>query len=204
MATDQPTGDQGSDSVDPGWRPVIRAFLPTFLATFFLGGLGAFNQGGRDGLTVLRSLFLSLLSSGVLIAVVLFFIADRVSPDETWVIPAGVALSLLSIVVPNVVMRRTPEATDEGKFAGWYRTSFFLAFALCEVWYLIAFVLCFMVDAMLPILIALPGFVVGMLSIGPTRRNLENLQRRVAATGSAIGVVAALKNAPPPARAKRS
>ena len=172
---------------------------------FIFGGLGLFNRNrGRDGLTVLRSLFLSLLLSGVLIPLILLFISDRVFPEEPWVVPASIALSALSVVVPNVVMRRSPEATDEGRFADWYRTSFFLAFALCEAWYLFAFVLCFLVDALLPMFVAVPGFLIGMVTIGPTRRNLGNLQSRVAATGSSVDVIAGLKNNPPLARAKRS
>ncbi len=199
-------GDQGDGSVDPGWGPTVRAFLPTFLSMFLLGGVGAFNRGRRtgDGLTALRSLFASLLAAPILMTIVLFFIADRVTPEEGWATPLSFGFSVASVSLPNLVFRRKPETGDESKFAAWYRTSFFLAFALCEAPYLFAFVLCFLVDGMLPVLIVLPGFLIGMHSMGPTRRNLVTLQNRVSSSGSTVDVIAALKHAPPLSGTKRS
>ena len=154
-----------------------------------------------DGLTTLRFLFSSLFMAPMLMTFVMTFIADRVVPEASWVVPVTVGLALLSIVVPQFASRRTIEADDETRFANWYRTTFFLGFALCEAPFLIAFALCFVVgNALLPALIALPGFLIGMLVIAPTRRNLDNVQSRAAASGSPVNVIEALKRQTPPVK----
>ncbi len=187
-ATNKPSARHGDAAADPGWGKVIRVFFSS-------------RRGSdADGLTILRGVFCYLFIAPVLITFVMVFIADRVAPEAGWVAPVTTALALLSIVLPRFVMRRPIEGDDEKRFANWYRTTFFLAFALCQLPFLIAFVLCFMVDALLPVLIALPGFLIGMLGIAPTRRNLDELQRRVAAGGSAVDVIVALTRPAPATR----
>lgn len=168
-----------------------------FGMAFFGGSSLARKASSGGGLVVLRALFISLLMGPILITAVTAFLTDRVTPEEAWAVPVGVALSGLSILSPALVARRELDASDEAAFAAWYRTNFFLAFALCQAPFLIAFVLTFLVDALLPILLALPGLIVGMFVLGPTKRNLEKLQGRVARQGSVVDVVAALDQGAP-------
>ena len=154
------------------------------------------DSQSRDGLTVLRALFFYLLLAGPLIALCTYIVVDGFAPDAGWVLPLAVGLAISSVVLAQAVMRNPIDARDEMTFANWYRKKFFLAFALADAPYLIAFLLAMFHDAFLPVLIVLPGYLVAMMSIGPFGRTFASLQSRVNAAGSTVDVVQALRAAP--------
>lgn len=193
------SSQQPENGSDPGWRPALRLYLPTLLTHVFFFGIFALFRARRshDGLTLVRALYLSFLTTPILITLVTAFIMERTVSNEGWIAPTAVALTGLCIILPRLVRTWKLNATDAEAFGAWYRSSFFLAFALCQAPFLMSFVLCFIVDALLPLLIVLSGLYIGMLSITPNRRNLGNLQDRVAAAGSSVDVIAAIKQLPP-------
>ena len=166
---------------DPGWFP---------------GVAGASGASGTDGLVILRILFLSLLAAPFLILLVLTFVIDEVGSLEP-LLGTGVAgLAIAGVAAAGWVTRRDLDVTSAETLAQSYRTSFFLGFALNEAPLLIAFVFCYIEEAMWPYLVAFPIYLVGMWLLAPTKRNLARRQEQVHRRGSMLSLGQALASSP--------
>jgi hypothetical protein len=171
---------------DPGWLPALKGFG----AAFFRRSPG----GVKDGVTIARVLFLSLLLSAFLILFVLSFAIERVGDPET---PAWLAVASLGLVGAAAAAWTSKRPLDVGSsstLAASYRTNFFLGFASSEAPLLMSFVVCFVLDERWPYLVALPFFALGMAVIGPTRLNLERRQQQIERQGSDLSIGRALSH----------
>ena len=194
-----PVTPRDDDSTDPGWGTVVRTMLLNSVLFWRRP-----DPSAHDGVTILRFLFASLLVAGPLITFVTSFIVDGFGPVDSGLVALCIGLALASSLVGTLVMRRKIRTGTEEEFVSWYRTTFFMAFASVEAPYLVTFVIAMTQDRLLPVVIGLLGFIVGMLRIAPGRANIAKLQQRVTAEGSSLEVLGALKRARPPADPKRS
>lgn len=188
------SGDPGA--TDPGWRPVLKGAAPLLL----LGPWAPswiMRARADGGLTALRHVFLSLVSSGFLILVVLLFIEPDLGAPSPGEAAAVVALGAYAVGLGIWGARRPLDTSGPEQLAGSYRANFFLAFALIQSALLIAFVLVFLWGELWPYVTCLPFWFIGMMLIGPTRRNLEGKQQQITASGSPLSLVGSLMEGPP-------
>jgi hypothetical protein len=150
------------------------------------------NWAASGGLKRLKTVFWVLLASGPLVLVISAFIYRDGGPLDGPVLALSIALSVIAVVEAVIFRRRQPLHSNEREFAQWYKQNFFLAFALVDGAYLITFVVASIQEHLMPILIGLPGYIIGMLLIGPTDANLRMVQHRVTSTETAMDVRQAL------------
>ena len=179
---------------DPGWLQSLLRIAP-------FGGPRDRPAGASDnGLVLLRTVFAALLLAGILIVFVSSFVFDEIgAPEPAW-FGLVVGVGLYGIAAALWTQRRPLDAHDSAALAQAYRTNFFLGFALNESAYLMAFVICFMVEALWPLLVAFPLWIIGMLAIAPGRRNLARAQQRIQRQGSNLSIGRVLSETPPARR----
>jgi hypothetical protein len=170
---------------DPGWGAVIDRILRRR------------GPRGRDGLTVLRLVFLTLLAAGLVILYVLTIVGESVGSPTPERAVLMAALGVYAVGVALLMRRRTLDPSSAAALADAYRANFFLAFALIEAALLTSFVFVFVLDALWPYLVCLPFWLIAMLLIAPGRRDLARRQQELMATGSPLSITQSLMENPP-------
>lgn len=177
---------------DPGWRPNLKMLLTHLVMPWLLPRT---MSGGIASLTQLRTLWLGLFMAGPLILLVLVLVMPFGDPSFPQALLA-IAAAVWSILGARLPWRRPLDASSRAKLSQSYRTTFFLAFALCESGMLWTFVLSFTGDGYWPFLIGLAGFVFGMLHIAPSRSHLDRKDAELRARGSRYSLTEALSSPP--------
>jgi hypothetical protein len=151
-----------------------------------------------DGVVATRLVFLSLLLSALLILYVLTFVIERVGAPDAALASMVVFLGIGGIAAAAWTANRKLDIANASALAQSYRANFFLGFALNQAPLLISFVLCFMREELWPYLVDLPLYLIGMMLIAPSRRNLERRQEQIHRHGSTLSLGRALSHLPRP------
>ncbi len=182
---------------DPGWP-----FGPTLLRSLIPGYLHLFVRGrgvGRDGLLVLRAVWLSLTWSVVLLGIVVILVVPDAEtssslPWHTLVPVAGV----VALAAAGALGRLRLDCSDPARLAAGYRARFFLRLAVSEAVALFGFVAAFLANTWwlywLGALFTLTVFVWA----APTQERLAADQQVLSAQGCPHDLVEALRRPVPP------
>jgi hypothetical protein len=154
--------------------------------------IGLFDRRSGEsahGLTVLRTIWLSLLIALFLYLLVLSFIATGWSGGAGWypvlVVTIGIAALLWQRRVTSKPLDgKTPETVRRS-----YQQMFFRGFAAAELPALVGFVGVFVTERIWIYLLGMAFAVPGMILIAPSRYNLERHQRSLREQGSALSIV---------------
>lgn len=163
---------------DPGW----------FGRAAVAGGPGQ----GRNGIQVLRRLFVALVLGSLLTAVVLHLVVDEMGTPEVLLGSALTLYGLIGAGGAHWAARRPLVASDGEALAASFRANFFFGFALNESPLLVAFVFSLIREERWPYFLVLPLYLIGMSLMAPTRANLERRQRDIQSQGSPLSLGAAL------------
>jgi F0F1-type ATP synthase membrane subunit c/vacuolar-type H+-ATPase subunit K len=179
-------------SEDPGWRLNWRLFLLAIpqLQMRYL------RRAGGDALVMLRSLYLSFLTSLVLYGVVLAFILPFRGTDaaRTWLIVIGVLAIFNALLVPR--FERPLSCDSDVTLVEGYRTRFFLRIAFAESIALFGFVAAFTTNSSWVYFAAVFLSVPGFLRAAPTRAALNRDQDELTARGCGRSLVSAFRQRP--------
>jgi hypothetical protein len=172
---------------DPGWvRPLTNRFM----------GAPGTGTSGAAGVVVTRFLFMSLLGAAVAILVVTVIIIKRVGTPD---LDLGLALLLLGIVgigLAGWTTRRRLDIKSLAALAKSYRTNLFIGIAVSEWVLFVGFAFSFIRQELWPYLIVLPLYLIAMVTIAPSKRNIERRQEQVNQQGSTMSVGRALSLLP--------
>ena len=187
---DSGTGEEWGE--DPGWRLNWRVFLLVLpqLQIRYL------RRAGGDALVMLRSLYLSFLTSLVLYGVVLSFITPFRGDDAalSWLIFIG-ALTIFNLLLVRRLERQL-SCDSDASLVGAYRTRFFLRIALAESIVLFGFVAASVTKSTWVYFAAVFLSVPGFLRAAPTRAALSRDQDELTAQGCGRSLVAAFRQRP--------
>ena len=176
--------------VDPGWRFSLRMFR--FLIPGYLQY--TMRQGERrDGLDLMRQVWISFTSALVLFGVVVFFIATApVGHPTMWLI--GLAVATVGLHGAQTWALSKPlDCTDRTALATSYRSRFFLAIAFSEAIALLAFVAAMILGRWWIYWLFLPFALAGHLRVAPTPVHLEADQEVIRIGGCPLSLVGALR-----------
>jgi hypothetical protein len=191
---------------DPGWRAALRiaawALIPGFGITLQQRRAAS---GRVDGLTMLRSLFLSFSGALVMIGGVVAVLTNfsNLNRDRTGS-PAAVAAGVLAVIgvgtlVASAKLGRPLPATSLSELGGAYRTRFFLRLAFSEAAALCGFVAYIITGRWWMYPLGAAFAAAGFSRLAPTAANLAGDQDQITASGSGLSVIAAVRTATPPA-----
>jgi len=152
----------------------------------------------RNGLIVLRSVFLALLVTLFLFLVPLSFIGPWDGGDEPWVPWAVVVIGIASLAWVARIRRRPLPTTSPEALARHYRALFFIGVSAAADAALLGFVGVFLGGSLWIYLIGLAFGLVGLWMIAPTRSDIERRQREITAAGSPLSLLDALISVPRP------
>lgn len=141
------------------------------------------ERPGVPFLITLRNLYLSLLSAGPLMLLVLSYIFPFGEPS----LGLGTGLAAFGIsclAASGWAWNREVQIGSREEMRRSFQQSFFLAFALSELPMLVSFFACFVVDEWWPFLIGLAAFLIGMARIAPSRGHLEAKDDELRARGA--------------------
>jgi hypothetical protein len=183
-----------NDAQDPGWWPALKR-LPRLMIPF-RGRPGTGRRPEADGLTGLRLIFIGIVGSlwmslGVLLSIVDpkdWFAPGHVGWFPALVVAAGVA----SVLRLRSLGSRPLDPSSLTSLAASYRDRMFIGIAVSEAPALIAFVGTFLMGVLWVYLVGLGFSTINLILVGPTRRNLEQLQEAIRSRGSPLSVVEAL------------
>jgi len=169
---------------DPGWKPSLRVTLP------FVPDRS--DEPARNGLTVLRSVFLAFTGALVLIAnLVATSTALPNGPVVPW-IPILIAFAALTLVGARATDRPLP-CTSAQALAAAYRARFFLRVAFAESVALMAFTITFAGGPVWTYYVGLAfTFVRFATNVAPTRAAVARDQADLEARGCNLSLIAAL------------
>jgi hypothetical protein len=187
-----------NDEADPGWGQALRKMGWTIIP--FLGLVtGRRWARGLGGLTIIRTVFLSLIVSNLVFLEAFRFVVPWDGGDEKWV-PWGVtALSCWALLGLELLRRRTALSIEsETSLATAYRARFFIGVGLAESAPLSGLAATFIAGSLWVYLIGLAFGFVGLWRIAPSQRNLSREQAHLREQGSSLSLVAALNAQPMP------
>jgi hypothetical protein len=196
--------NDGRDSIegnrdDPGWR---RSLVGLFILMPGISLVLAQRRAGRaDGLVLIRTLYLSFVSSLVAIAGVVLVILGVTSRSEA---SEGAAAATILVVFVGVVSvlgsrllgNRPLDYQSEQALAESYRKSFFLRIALAELVALVAFAASFVVGAGWLYLLGGAFSAVGFAWLAPTVGHLARRQENLRLGGCAHSLRDAIRRLP--------
>jgi F0F1-type ATP synthase membrane subunit c/vacuolar-type H+-ATPase subunit K len=177
---------------DPGWPRSISVFLllvPGALQWYLR------RHGSRDGLVMLRQLFLTFSFSVVAFGVVIAFVQ---LPDDAVVpwLPALAAITLV-VLVAGRFAEKALDCTGDHALSTSYRQRFFLRIAFPESIALFGFVFVFIGAARwIYYVAAAVTLLCFWTGAAPTRGALARDQEQLNASGCARSLVAALRVPP--------
>ncbi len=175
---------------DPGWPVGPRLLL------FLVPGYQFFahrNRGARDGLVVLREIWLALTLLVVLFGVVAPLVVRRAETSAPT--PWALALSLggLFTLVASRSWGRGVDCADPTLLAGTYRTLFFLRAAIFEAVAMFGWVATFVTGHWWLYWLAAVLTLTSFARSAPTRERLAAEQRSLSARGCRHDLVQALR-----------
>jgi hypothetical protein len=181
---------------DPGWWPSLRRlrWYPIPIVAEMMN-VRAWHKE-RNGLIVLRSVFLGLLVTLFLFLVPLGFVAPWDGGDERWVPWGVVVIGIVSLAWVARIRRRPLPTTSPEALARHYRALFFIGVSAAADAALLGFVGVFLGGSSWIYLIGLAFGLVGLWIIAPTRGDIERRQREVTAAGSPLSLLDALISVP--------
>ncbi|HYU93960.1 MAG TPA: hypothetical protein VEN95_10855 [Actinomycetota bacterium] len=181
---------------DPGWRPSLRGlrWYPIPIVGEVIN-IRAWRKE-RNGLIVLRSVFLGLLVTLFLFLVPLSFVAPWDGGDEGWVPWVVVLIGIASLAQVARIRRRPLSTTSPEALAHWYRALFFIGVGAAVGAALWGFAGVFLGGSLWIYLLGLPFGLLGLWMIAPTRSDIERRQREITAAGSALSLTDALISVP--------
>jgi F0F1-type ATP synthase membrane subunit c/vacuolar-type H+-ATPase subunit K len=188
------------DYEDPGWEPVLKriswGLIPIIGPLLILR-----RRRPADGLTTIRLIYLGIVVALWLLVVVLLFIvpSDRwFATDQVgWVLMVVVA-GLISLAGVQWVRSRPLDVTSAASLGATYRGNFFVGIGLAEGAALVGFVTTFFADAFWPYLIGLLFSNIGMVLIGPSKREIARRQGQIQGHGSPLSLGKVLKDGTSP------
>ncbi|MGH2529602.1 MAG: hypothetical protein ACRDH0_09775 [Actinomycetota bacterium] len=183
---------------DPGWWPSLRELR--WYPMPIVGELMNVRRWRkeRNGLIVLRNVFLGLLVSLFLFVFALSFIAPWDGGDERWVPWAAVVIGIVSLAWVARIRRRPLLTTSPEALARYYRALFFIGLGVAAEPALLGFLGVFQGGSAWIYLVGLAFSLVGLWMIAPTRRDIERRQREITAAGSPLSLLDALISVPRP------
>jgi hypothetical protein len=182
---------------DPGWELSPRSLLALVPGFVHLALRGRGSPGTRDGLTMLRELWLGFAVAILAGGVVVVFAAGGAStrPAGGW-LPALAVASVLCLLAAEVVGRRPLDCSDRAALAASYRSRFFLRTAFSEAIALFAFVTTLIVGLSWIYWLFLPFTLFGFGRSAPTTGHLRAEQERLRLAGCDLSLVRALRRIP--------
>lgn len=191
---------------DPGWGGALRRVWPALIVPF--PHIAVLLARKADGLTRLRTVFLSFAFMPVAITIVVWIISTDMEPDPgesalPWALfVVGWALVELALIVfwirrrPLVSPDRPlPDKSDPGSIGAAYRGLTMLGASLSLSAFLMGFVATFIADRFEMVLVGVPFMVVGLLLTAPTAADLARRQKELRLQGSSVDLVEAVKTA---------
>ena len=188
---------------DPGWRPALGGSLWGLVPSIGIARTQAkVRRGELDGLVALRSLFIALPTTLVLVGVVvvvLWTTADLEAAFSGGPVAVAVGVAGLVLLVASTVVARL-DGTSEASLAESYRRRFFLRMGLSESAALLGFVGFILTDnpAIYPLGAAFSA--VGFALLAPTAANLARDQEALHRYGTRTSLLQALRASSPPGR----
>lgn len=156
---------------------------------------------GRNGLVLLRGIFLSFVTSLIIIEAVVVLISATyrtkhvvMSADVFLVVLAG--WGIIALIVPRYIEKPLDCGADAA-LATTYRLRFFLRLAFAQSVALVGFVGFIVTDHAWLYPVGLAFTAAGMARLAPTRRNLAKDQEDLRQSGCAQPLVGALATIPP-------
>jgi hypothetical protein len=183
---------------DPGWWPSLRGlrWYPIPIVGEVIN-IRAWRKE-RNGLIVLRSVFLGLLVTLFLFLVPLSFMGPWDGGDEGWVPWAVVVIGIASLAWVARIRRRPLATTSPEALARHYRALFFIGVGAAADASLLGFVGVFLGGSLWIYLVGLAFGLVGLWMIAPTRSDIERREREITAAGSPLSLRDALISVPRP------
>jgi hypothetical protein len=154
-----------------------------------------------DGLVAIRLIFLGnfipLFLFGVLLSLQIRLRHWFASSEGDWFALLVIAAGLGSQLGIRWLLRRPLDVSTPLALIGEWRGRLFIGMGLSSAPALIAFIATFLTGTLWIYLLGLFFAVLGFLTIGPTRKNLTQLQERIREQGSPLSLVAVLRHPPP-------
>jgi hypothetical protein len=181
--------------IDPGWQAAIGPF-PLSLIPF--GWIAARKYRQRDGLSVLRYVYLLPARSLFLLLVALFFIEPWKGKDASpWVIPSLIVAAGASGIGILLLRRHRLAIDSPQRLSGDYRATVFIRVGLAEIPAFAGLIWTFVLGSVWPYALGL-GFAFVDTALGaPGVGDLRRQQQEISARGSKLSLVAALKESGP-------
>lgn len=184
------------DYDDPGWRHILKPLLIPFFGLWFLRRRGEHT----DGITASRFIYVGIVSALWLFAFVLLFLvpSDRwfATDQARWVPAAVVGAGVFSLGYVQRIRSRPLDTSGPGELAVSYRANFFIGLGISEFPALTSFVGTILMDAGWIYLVGLFFSMIGMLLIGPYKREILRRQEQIAAQGFSLSLGAVLMHPP--------
>jgi hypothetical protein len=193
---------------DPGWRPALRGIwwvlVPALLRRLLYRRAA---KAGLHGLTILRSIFVSLVTGLVGVGVVVGIITSTskfmAHPLAGGPVAAAIIIFGIASLEGERRIERPLDCTDEPRLAGSYQVRFFLRVAFSEVIALVGFVAVILTNQWWPYLLGVGLTAVGFWRLAPNLANLARDQAILTQAGCERSLVAALARLPPPGSRRR-
>lgn len=174
---------------DPGWRAAFWALIP------FLGRR-ALETRRPDGLTVLRSIFVGLISALLLFAVAISYVAE-IDGDPAMAQLVVIGVGVLSHLALALLGRRKLSTGSIDDLGDSWRTRMFTGVGLAELPGLVAIPAAIISDSLWVYLLGMAFALAGFWRIAPSSRNLARDQEAISSTGSPLSLIEALMKAGP-------
>jgi hypothetical protein len=192
---DSPLVDAFDDpEVDPGWELSPRLLL--FLVPGYLMATNKRGAGQRDGLSLVRQVWVSFTGAVVLFGLVLVFVTGGSDVERTSPVPwlaAVLAATLVGQVAVSRILARTLPCDSLSSLADHFRKRFFLATACSEAPCLLAFVGAMVTYHGWLYWAAMPFCLLGFWRNAPTTTHLRREQELLALRGCSLSLVGALR-----------
>jgi hypothetical protein len=187
---------------DPGWRAALRGLWWVLIPGQIVRQQRKARQADANGLTLLRSLFVSFVAALVIIEPVVLTLsaASRSSrhPISSGAFVVALALyGMFALTVPRLI-EQPLDCSDDARLAGTYRTRFFLRMAFSQSVALLGFVGYLVTSRGWLYPFGLAFTAVGFLRLIPTSSNLAKDQEVLRESGCGRSLVDALATIPPP------
>jgi F0F1-type ATP synthase membrane subunit c/vacuolar-type H+-ATPase subunit K len=177
---------------DPGWHLSWKTFVLVLVPG---RNLGVAKNGAKDSLQLLRSIFVRLCVTVVLVGVVVLIMGD-LNPEQpdrpALAAPIVVGVSVICLVLQRIVPGPL-DCSNPATLAATYRTRFFLRMAFAEACSLVAFALFILFGPGWVYAVGLGFTLFGFKIAGPTRAGLRADQDALSLSGCDLSLVAALR-----------
>jgi hypothetical protein len=178
---------------DPGWDLSARTLLMLVPGFVHFALRGRRSSVTRDGLTMIREVWLSFSVAIFLFGVVALLPAGSpTQPAGGWVTALAVA-SVLCLIAAEVFGRRPLDCSDLAALATSYRSRFFLRTAFSQAIALFAFAVTLVVGRWWIYWLFLPFTLYGFGRNAPTTGHLSAEQERLGLAGCNLSLVRAVR-----------